>query len=188
MSEPTPPPNQYETIEGTKPEAHVQHEPRTVTRERGDEFWMMTEIGDGTFVQWGNCTKCTKRVRDCQCVGGPVEPDYMKRWRDERFDRDLNARPEPSYKLLPKIIEMLVERGYTVTPPTTGDAKAKRQAEADKETEDLDILEDEAQRDLEDPEPLTDYEVQIDSGLTQALDGIKALRAARDTSGIQVDF
>jgi hypothetical protein len=107
---------EYETLEGTQPVAHGVHEPRTVARlDDKTDLYMMSEIGDGVFVQWGNCRRCSVRVGNCKCPEGPKEPEYIKGWRDERFAKDLNTRPEPSYDLLPSLVEWLEERGYEVT-------------------------------------------------------------------------
>lgn len=114
----------YETVEGTEPHAHVEHEPRTIqhtaTLDNDHDLSMMTEIGDGVFVAWSSCRKCGKRVYECRCVGGPVEPDYIKRWREARFDKELNQRPEPGWKLLPSLIQWVKEHGYTVTKNDEG--------------------------------------------------------------------
>lgn len=109
-----------ETVEGTQPHPHVEHEPRTVRRAE----MMMTEIGDGVFVQWGECRTCKNRVPDCTCKGGPVEPPYMQAWRDDRFKRELEKRPDPDYDLLPRILEWVRERGFTVNRP--GDKPTER--------------------------------------------------------------
>lgn len=121
------PKHTYETTQGTKPTPHGQHEPRlvahTVTTGDDTDLHMMSEIGDGVFVSWTNCRRCSKRVYDCKCEGGPVEPHYMKPWRDKRFERELTTRPEPSYTLLPTIIEWVKERGYRVTKERTTKAE-----------------------------------------------------------------
>jgi hypothetical protein len=113
----------YETVEGTKPTTHGKHEPRVIQRviipdgkfDDEHDLHMMTEIGDGTFVAWSGCRRCGKRVYNCKCAEGPQEPPYMKKWRDQRFEKDLNTRPDPSYDLLDSVIEWVRERGYTVT-------------------------------------------------------------------------
>lgn len=114
----------YETVEGTVPTTHGKHEPRTVKKvivpdrfHDDHDLVMMTEIGDGVFVAWTNCRRCNNRVYGCKCPEGPQEPPYMKKWRDERFAKDLNTRPDPSYDLLDSVLEWARERGYTVTKP-----------------------------------------------------------------------
>lgn len=121
MSETIPetiPKNEYETTEGTPAVPHGTHQPRTVVRTNttGDEVstYMMSEIGDGVFVQWSQCTACSKQVSACTCQDGPKEPDYIGRWRDQRFDRSLNARPEPDFTALPGVVKYLKAQGYTV--------------------------------------------------------------------------
>lgn len=114
----TTPKHVYETVEGTPAVAHGVHDPRTVAHTvvaDDADLHMMTEIGDGVFVQWSTCRRCAERVADCTCKEGPQEPTYMKAWRDQRFARDLNTRPEPSYEILPSVIAWLEERGYDVT-------------------------------------------------------------------------
>jgi hypothetical protein len=92
---------EYVTTAGTPAEPEVQHEPRTMRRnEAGGEIYMMTEIGDGVFVQWSQCATCAKHVGECGCPGGPKEPDYMTRWRTQRFtqsfaDRGVEPRATP---------------------------------------------------------------------------------------------
>lgn len=105
----------YETVAGTEPHAYVKHEPRTITRRDTDsDVAMMSEIGDGVFVQWTNCRRCSVRAFDCKCPEGPQEPHYMQKWRDQRFDRELSKRPDPDYPLLPSVAEWMRERGYAV--------------------------------------------------------------------------
>ena len=106
---------EYQTVEGTNPHAYVEHEPRVVTRKNDEDLMMMTEVGDNVFVQWGNCRRCSERVGACQCKGGPVEPPFMRTWRNERFKHELDTRPDPDYDLLPSVLEWVRERGYTVT-------------------------------------------------------------------------
>lgn len=115
MSIPT---HEYETVTGTEPAASGQHEPRTVkhttTGEEADVY-MMYEIGDGVFVQFRDCRACKNPISTCSCKDGPKEPDYAKPWRERRFDRTFNERPDPSYDLIPNLVSWLRERGYTVT-------------------------------------------------------------------------
>lgn len=120
------PKHTYETVAGTEPVAHAAHEPRTLvgTTTTGDvkALKMMTEIGDGVFVAWDTCKRCGKHISHCACPDGPQEPHYMQAWRDKRFERSLDARPEPSYSLLPKVLSWVRERGYTVKKKGERDA------------------------------------------------------------------
>jgi hypothetical protein len=126
--------NTYTTIAGTDPHPDEQHEARTILRGRTDGgqltegTFMMTEIGDGTFVQWSECKTCLKRVDECGCPTGPVEPDYIARWRTNRFTDSFKGRgvepPLPLHleqrdRVLNAAIRDLTERGYTITAPTT---------------------------------------------------------------------
>lgn len=112
------PTNDYETTDGTAAVEHGSHEPRTVVRTNttGDEVevYMMTEIGDGVFVQWSRCAKCSNGITACSCPGGPVEADYMTHWRDQRFERSLNDRPDVEFEALPKVVAALRKHGYSV--------------------------------------------------------------------------
>lgn len=109
----------YEMTEGTPPTEFGVHEPRTMkhTATHGDDtdLFMMTEVGDGTFVQWSSCRSCNKKVALCTCPGGPVTPHYMEPWKANRFAREVNARPDLDYAAIPRVITWLRERGYTVT-------------------------------------------------------------------------
>lgn len=114
---------EYETVTGTPAGEHVTHEPRTITRRDLDEgggqrVAMMSEIRDGTFVQWSTCTTCWNEVAGCKCPGGPQEPDYISRWRESRFRSSLDERPEPERELLPSLLRWLKDRGYEVTTAT----------------------------------------------------------------------
>lgn len=118
MTETTIPKNEYEVTDGTPAVPHGTHQPRTLTRTTttGDEVstYMMSEIGDGVFVQWSKCATCSSSVGSCGCQDGPKEPDYISRWRDKRFDGSLNARPEPDFEALPGVVKYLKSHGYTV--------------------------------------------------------------------------
>lgn len=86
---------QYETVEGTNPfdNPEEEHDPRTIERIEDDgSLYMMTEIDDGVFVQWSTCYGCRKNVKTCTCKAGPKAPDYIDRWRDERFEKSIHRR------------------------------------------------------------------------------------------------
>lgn len=181
----------YETVEGTEPVANGVHEPRTIQRvitpdERFDkdhDLHMMTEIGDGVFVQWSQCRKCTKSVYDCKCAGGPQEPEYMTRWRDDRFKKTLNERPDPSYDLLPSVIEWLKERGYEVTKSVE---KQLEEAEPYDPTthEPMDLTPEEADGFIDalspDPEDEDKITAQVDGGLDEALARVREAKPNED--------
>lgn len=89
----------YELVEGTEPSEADQHEPRTIKRMNDDSsVYMMTEIEDGVFVAWGECSSCRNRVATCKCSNGPVQPGYMQKWRDNRFEMSIRHR-KPSQTL-----------------------------------------------------------------------------------------
>ena len=125
--------NSYETVTGTEPDVDEQHEPRTVQHSRPDgSVHMMTEIGDGTFVAWTTCRACSKQTSACTCKGGPVEPEFMQRWRDERFTKSFERRSaEPALPVtlrhrdrrVAAVIRFLLARGYEIIAPgEKGDA------------------------------------------------------------------
>jgi len=90
----------YETLEGTRPSMDEAHEPRLLARTTRNEglVQMMSEIGDGLFCAWGSCARCHETVQQCKCAFGPQEPEYIRKWRDERFETSVQKRlsePEP---------------------------------------------------------------------------------------------
>ena len=86
-------PPTYAPIAGTPADPEVQHEARTQHRVDPDgTLHMMTEIGDGVFVQWSQCARCGKGITECKDAGGPVEPEYMQRWRTQRFAKSFAER------------------------------------------------------------------------------------------------
>jgi hypothetical protein len=117
----------YDTIAGGTPDLDEQHEARTVRRTDTDgTVYMMSEIGDGTFVQWSDCRTCRKRVGECGCAGGPVEPTYIERWRTERFKNSFTGRGVESAlptllrtrdRRIDAVIRLLRSQGYTIEPP-----------------------------------------------------------------------
>lgn len=119
--------NTYETVAGSTPDVDEQHEPRTVQHTRPDgSVHMMTEIGDGIFVAWATCRTCSKQVPACTCKGGPVEAEYMSRWRDERFTKSFDRRGvEPALpaalrhrdRRVAAVIRFLLARGYRISAP-----------------------------------------------------------------------
>lgn len=100
----------YETIAGSTPDMDEQHEARTIVRsEENGTKYMMTEIGDGTFVQWSRCTACKNDVAQCKCSNGPQEPDYIEHWRVNRFKDSFTGRNAE-----PPLPEALKQRDRTV--------------------------------------------------------------------------
>lgn len=205
MTETTTPTNQYTTTAGTEAKPYVAHEPRTIERDNNGELYMMSEIGDGVFVQWSQCRKCNKRIGECKDIGGPVEPDYITRWRDARFNRELKERPDPAFELLPEVIGWLRDRGYTVTKkgekaPTTipvvggDDINPDRESATDEYRELLNsraLVEDDGL----DPDNQTGMDLGegdqsssapvVDEGLQAALERLKNAKTERN---LDVDF
>lgn len=135
MTEQQIPKNEYEMVEGTEPRPYVEHEPRTLVHTRtnsdNDLVSMMTEIGDGTFVQWTHCRKCKSGVENCSCPDGPVSADYIDRWREKRFSASLlTQRPDPAFDLIPSLLDWVRERGFMVVDPkvTVGVLRAAQEA------------------------------------------------------------
>jgi hypothetical protein len=101
---------EYQTVDGAAPQSNVQHEARKVRRnDGGGELHMMTEIGDGVFVQWSQCSRCGKHVSECADAGGPLEPDYMKVWRNQRFQQSFAERGIEPLATPYKVRELLKE-------------------------------------------------------------------------------
>jgi len=180
----------YETTAGTEPVQNGVHEARTIQRvvtpdERFDDnhdLYMMTEIGDGVFVQWTNCRKCTKRVYDCKCVGGPQEPEYMKKWHADRFNKSFDERPDPSYELIPSLITWLEDRGYTVTKDQPAATAVPDEPPLTLEEEEEAAAREEDER-IDEGVPLADPEDEaklVDGGLNEALARVREAKATDD--------
>lgn len=99
----------------------TKHEPRTIEHEATDpdgnvSLSLMTEIGDGTFVAWTDCRRCSKRFTLCACAEGPQEPDYIERWKAKRFDKSFDGRPNLGHEreVTERIVATLRDRGYVV--------------------------------------------------------------------------
>jgi hypothetical protein len=90
----TPNISTYVTLEGTDPSVSEPHEARLLSRTTRNEglVQMMSEIGDGLFCAWGSCARCHETVQQCKCAFGPQEPEYIRRWRDERFETSVQKR------------------------------------------------------------------------------------------------
>lgn len=173
----TTPTHEYETVKGTKPGAHVAHEPRTIKHVTNNDLFMMTEIGDGTFVQWSNCRKCSARVGDCKCAGGPTPPEYMERWRAARFEKDLNKRPDPEYALIPSLITWLEERGYEVTKSVAKQLEEAKPFDPATDVGIVDLTDEEAEAfDAALREDSLDVTEKVDEGLDAALEKVRETR------------
>lgn len=206
MTDATIPKHTYETTEGTEPTPYAEHQPRTVkhvvTVDHPELVSMMTEIGDGVFVAWTDCRKCQQHITRCACPQGPTEPEYMKPWRDKRFKRGLNDRPDPSYDMLDSIIEWVRERGYTVTKakdrtpldrpstaferPEDGVYNVPGLVDHDPHPIDIpipDVVVEEAPQDDEAKLP-----EQVDTGLDKALESVRAMKDAARLNGIDAGF
>lgn len=119
----------YTTLTGTEPDIDEQHEARTVVADvdEGTQY-MMSEIGDGTFVAWSNCRKCHEPIKRCACAGGPTEPKHITEWREKRFTTSFKGRgAEPALPVLKKtldrrvdaVIRLLLSKGWIVESPET---------------------------------------------------------------------
>lgn len=116
----------YEMVAGTEPDIDEQHEPRTVKRVNNDSLFMMSEVGDGCFVQWGTCFRCSQRVATCTCPGGPEEPPYIESWRANRFRDSFKTRNVPPAlpvvlktrdRRINAVLRLLRSDGWTITNP-----------------------------------------------------------------------
>lgn len=117
----------YTMVAGTPASETEKHEPRTFTRvTRNDGLvQMMSETGDGQFVAWGTCDRCKEHVSMCKCVGGPVEPDYIGRWRAERFVKQVIGRLNPT----PKFVDDSDDRPLPHPITASGPRKTRIDAE-----------------------------------------------------------
>lgn len=124
----TPNISTYTTVDGTEPNPDEQHEARTIKRDRQEGSYMMSEIGDGVFVQWSSCTRCKNQVEHCSCPEGPQEPAYMQRWRINRFTDSFKGRGvEPALpevlrnrdRRVNAVIRYLLDLGFTIEGPET---------------------------------------------------------------------
>lgn len=89
----------FETLDGTPPQVDAPHEARTLRHTRNDGvITMMSEIADGQFVAWAYCARCHDGVMHCRCANGPVEPEFIGRWRTERFEPSVSDRLNPPEK------------------------------------------------------------------------------------------
>lgn len=119
--------NQYETVRGTDANQDEQHEARLMKRTTPDGIvQMMSEIGDGVFVAWSTCRSCRNQIVECACPGGPVEPEYMQKWRDERFTKSFDRRgalpalPEllrTRDRRIDAVVRLLRSKGWCIEPP-----------------------------------------------------------------------
>ena len=134
----------YETVAGTQPDIDEQHQPRTIKRIDGDATeHLMTEIGDGVFVQWSTCTRCSGRVSECRCPDGPKEPAYIEGWRVNRLADSFKGRGvEPALPITHKakdrrinaVLRLLRAEGWTITNPR-GDSLSSHQYVVDTPTD-----------------------------------------------------
>lgn len=89
-------PSTYEQRDGVTPvnATAPQANPRTIVKSHPDKgTHMMTEIDNGVFVAWVNCSKCSKTTPTCMCPAGPTEPPYIKEWRENRFKESRRYQP-----------------------------------------------------------------------------------------------
>lgn len=84
--------------EDATPETPKQVTPDTdaVTRSKerssyeGEKFHMLSQIDDGVFVAWDRCHSTSSSrhsIPDCKCKGGPTEPHYVTKWREEWIEK-----------------------------------------------------------------------------------------------------
>lgn len=108
------------------PDALTKHEPRTVehSQEHPDgnvSVGLMSEIGDGTFVNWTQCHRCKLHFQACTCAEGPQEPPSIARWRNARWERSFDGRPDLGHErqVTDRVLAQLHDRGYVIgeVPP-----------------------------------------------------------------------
>lgn len=198
--------NTYTTVSGTEPDSDEQHEARTIRRDRQEGSYMMTEIGDGVFVQWSTCTACKNQVEECKCPTGPAEPGYIHRWRINRFAESFAGRGvDPALPVVLRdrdrrvnaVTRYLLAQGFTITAPESKlEVPAFDEADYDSPTPDVDDERDfetapgeEAydqdyadRRDVEDA--ATDVvSEKVDAGMDNALETLRA-RAQEDKTDV----
>ena len=61
---------------------------------------MMSEVQHGIFVGWDMCHSCATHIRKCVCEGGPTEPPYVRRWREERNPHTTTPVSIPTKRVL----------------------------------------------------------------------------------------
>lgn len=84
-------------------------------------FHVLSQIDDGVHVAWDMCRGGgqTHSIANCQCRGGPVEPPYVTKWREEWIaKRDKKAAKEADKALTELAVR--VETPVQVEP-TMGD-------------------------------------------------------------------
>lgn len=190
--------HEYEITDGTEANADEQHEPRTMTHTITDEdgngtLHMMTEIGDGVFAAWDRCRRCNKAIKSCQCPGGPVEPEYMQRWREERFSKSFEGRkvdpPLPVTlrardRRVAAVMRFLLARGYRIEAPMTEQLATAEPANVD--TLAIDGLTDEESADfieaIDGAERAEEETVEstVDDGLDAALEKVRTAKKEDD--------
>lgn len=120
MTEPTRT-HDLHTYKVLAPDWLTKHEPRVLEHmvthpDSTYEMSMMSEIGDGTYVAWSTCARCSKHYTECACKEGPLEPNHVIQWREKRWSISFDARPDLGHdrELTGKVVEALRERGYVL--------------------------------------------------------------------------
>jgi hypothetical protein len=60
-----------------------------------EKFHCLSEIDDGVFVAWDRCHSSTTTrhsISECKCKGGPTEPPYVTKWREEWIEKRTKAQ------------------------------------------------------------------------------------------------
>lgn len=110
--------HRYEVL---APDWLTKHEPRTIehSQEHPDgsvSVGLMSEVGDGVFVNWTQCHRCKLHFTSCACAEGPQEPPSLTRSRVARWSRSFDARPDlpSSRELVGQALKALRDRGYVI--------------------------------------------------------------------------
>jgi hypothetical protein len=120
MTEPTRT-HDLHTYKVLSPDWLTKHEPRVLEHmvthpDTTYEMSVMSEIGDGVYIAWSTCSRCTKHYSTCSCPEGPLEPAHITRSRAARWNRSFDARPDLGHdrELTAKVVSELRDRGYVV--------------------------------------------------------------------------
>lgn len=109
------------TYKVLSPDWLTEHEPRVlehmVTHPDGTyEMSVMSEIGDGVYIAWSSCRRCSKQYVVCSCKEGPLEPEHITKARAARWAGSFDTRPDLGVdrEVIRKVVTELRDRGYVV--------------------------------------------------------------------------
>lgn len=108
----------HEVSPGPTGPPKVEGEGMEVKRTQGQMgmFHVLSQIDDGVFVAWDRCRSTNSHpISECTCKGGPTEPPYVTKWREEYLaKRDKKAAKEADKAL--DVLERRIETPVQVVP------------------------------------------------------------------------